>query len=280
MSKRGAGDVRDQETLGDDLDLDSLGRVELLSAIEAELGVYIDEGQVGPETTVRQLAGLVEDGSKNPPMTRFPGWGMRWWCRIARGTIQRAVIFPLMALPYGLKMTGRENLEGVTGPVLFASNHNLGLDNPLIIKTVPLKWRRRMAVAGAAELWRNPVWWVVNPLLGNGFPVAREGSVRPSLENMGRIMDDGWSVLIYPEGELTVGGPIKPFMNGIGLVAVEGRVPVVPLRLHIHKLGSPAAFPILRRGSVEIRFGEPLHFPPGTDYQHATSTIENAVKSL
>ncbi len=280
VSKRGDGDIRDQETLGDDLDLDSLGRVELLSAIEAELGVYIDEGQVGPETTVRQLAGLVEDGSKNPPMTRFPGWGMRWWCRIARGAIQRAIIFPLMALPYGLKMTGRENLEGVTGPVLFASNHNLGLDNPLIIKTVPLKWRRRMAVAGAADLWKNPLWWIMNPLLGNGFPVAREGSVRPSLENMGRIMDNGWSVLIYPEGELTVGGPIKPFMNGIGLVAVEGRVPVVPLRLHIHKLGFPTTFPVLRRGSIEVRFGEPLSFLPGTDYQYATSTIENAVKSL
>ena len=69
-------------------------------------------------------------------------------------------------------------------------------------------------------------------------------------------------------------------MNGIGLVAVEGRVPVVPLRLHIHKLGFPTTFPVLRRGSIEVRFGEPLSFLPGTDYQHATSTIENAVKSL
>ena len=60
------------------------------------------------------------------------------------------------------------------------------------------------------------------PLLGNGFPIAQEGAVRPSLENMGKILDNGWSVLIYPEGELTVGGPIRPFMNGTGMVAVEG----------------------------------------------------------
>ena len=120
-----------------------------------------------------------------------------------------------------------------------------------------------MAIAGAANLWRNPVWWIMNPLLGNGFPLAKEGSVRPSLENMGKIMDDGWSVLIYPEGELTVGGPIKPFMNGTGLVAVEGRIPVVPLRLHIHRLGSPKRFPFFRRGSVEVSFGEPLSFRPG-----------------
>ena len=280
VSKREAGDIVDGATLGDDLELDSLGRVELLSAIETELGVYMDEGQVSPETTVRQLADLVEEGSKNPPMMSFPSWGMQWWCRMTRGVLQRSVMFPLTALPYGLRVTGRENLEGITGPVLFASNHNLGLDNPLIIKAVPLKWRRRMAVAGAADLWKNPVWWIMNPLLGNGFPLAREGSVRPSLENMGKVMDNGWSVLIYPEGELTVGGPIKPFMNGTGLVAVEGRIPVVPLRLHIHKLGSPTRFPFLRRGSIEVRFGAPLSFPPGTDYQDATAAIENAVKSL
>ena len=280
VSKRDVEDIEDEAALGDDLELDSLGRVELLSAVEAELGVYIDEGQVGPETTVRQLVDLVEEGSKNPPMLSFPRWGMRWWCRMTRGALQRGVVFPFVALPYGLKVTGRERLEGITGPVLFASNHNLGLDNPLIIKAVPIEWRRRMAIAGAANLWRNPVWWIMNPLLGNGFPLAKEGSVRPSLENMGKIMDDGWSVLIYPEGELTVGGPIKPFMNGTGLVAVEGRIPVVPLRLHIHRLGSPARFPFLRRGSVEVSFGEPLSFPPGTDYQDATAAIENAVKSL
>ena len=280
VSKRDIADIPDEAALGDDLELDSLGRVELLSAIEAELGVYMDESHVGPETTVRQLTGLVEEGSKNPPMMRFPSWGMRWWARMTRGVLQRSVVFPLVALPYGLRVVGRENLEGITGPVLFASNHNLGLDNPLIIKAVPLKWRRRMAVAGAADLWKNPVWWIVNPLLGNGFPLAREGPVRPSLENMGTVMDNGWSVLIYPEGELTVGGPIKPFMNGTGLVAVEARIPVVPLRLHIHRLGSPGRFPIFRRGSIEIRFGAPLRFPPGTDYQDATAAIENAVKSL
>ena len=93
-------------------------------------------------------------------------------------------------------------------------------------------------------------------------------------------MDNGWSVLIYPEGELTVGGPIKPFMNGTGLVAVEGRIPVVPLRLHIHTLGSPIRFPLLKRGSIEVKFGAPLSFPPGTDYQDATAAIENAVKAL
>ena len=199
----------------------------MLSAIEAEFGVYIDESQLSPEMTVRCLEALVEEGSRNPPMMSFPGWGMQWWCRILRGFLQRVVIFPVVSLPYKLKVVGRENLEGITGPLLFASNHNLGLDNPLIIKAVPLEWRRRLVVAGAADLWKNPVWWIIT-----------------------------------------------------GLVAVEGRIPVVPLRLYIHRLGFPARFPVLRRGRVEVRLGEPLSFSPGTDYQDATSAIEEAVKSL
>ena len=280
LSRRDLELVHDTASLGDDLDLDSLGRIELLSAIETELGVYLDESKVSPETTVRQLSSMVEEGSRRPPMVKFPAWGMRWWARIARGFFHQGAVFPIMTLAYGLKVSGKENLVGLNGPVLFASNHHLGLDNPLIFKAVTRRWRSRLAVAAAAELWQNPIWWVLNPLLGNGFPIARTGPIRPSLENLGSIMDRGWSVLIYPEGVLTVGGPMKPFMQGAGLVAVEGRVPVVPMRLDITKFGSPSRLPLLHRGRVQIRFGPPLTFPPGTDYQEATSTIEEAVKAL
>ena len=280
LSRRDLELVHDTASLGDDLDLDSLGRIELLSAIETELGVYLDESKVSPDTTVGRLASLVEKGSRRPPMVKFPAWGMRMWARMARGLLQQGLVFPLITLTYGLKVSGKENLAGLTGPVLFASNHHLGLDNPLIFKAVTRRWRSRLAVAAAAELWQNPIWWVLNPLLGNGFPIARTGPIRPSLENLGSIMDRGWSVLIYPEGVLTVGGPMKPFMQGAGLVAVEGRVPVVPMRLDVTKFGSPSRLPLLRRGRVQIRFGPPLTFPPGTDYQEATSTIEEAVKAL
>ena len=254
--------------------------MELLSGIEAELGVYLDESLLSPDTSVQELMDLVDEGARNPPVTSFPNWGRHLWCRLVRGFLQRAFIFPAVTLPYGLKVTGRENLADVPAPVIFACNHSLGLDNPLIIKAIPLGWRRRMAIAGAADLWRNPVWWVMNPLLGNGFPLAKDGAVRPSLENMGKIIDDGWSVLIYPEGELTVGGPIKPFMNGAGLVAVEGRLPVVPVRLYVHRAGYPGRLPLLRRGDVEIRLGKPLRFPAATNYQEATLAIESAVREL
>ena len=76
----------------------------------------MDESQLRPEMTVRRLEVLVEEGSRNPLVMSFPGWGVQWWCRILRGFLQRAVIFPLVSPPYGLNVVGRENLEGITGP--------------------------------------------------------------------------------------------------------------------------------------------------------------------
>ena len=164
--------------------------------------------------------------------------------------------------------------------MLFASNHGLPLDNGLIIKSMPTQWRRRLAVAGAMKLWHNPFWAVMNPLLGNGCPISQEGAVRASFDYLGRIIDRGWSVLIYPEGKLTVGGPIQPFLSGTGLLAVEGRMTLVPLRLHVQSMGTPSRFPFLRRGTTEVRFGTPLTFSPQTSYEDATAAIEEAVNSL
>ena len=272
--------VSDEKTLDGDLDMDSLKRVELLSAIEEELGVYLDESAMEQGTTVAVLARMVDEGSRTPEEKKFVRWGMSWWCKPLRGAIQRIVIFPVLRLLYGFRVVGASQIEDLEGPVLFAANHCLRLDNGLLIRALPLRHRRRLAIAAWEEMWRNLAYRITHPLIGNGFPFSKEGAVRASLENMGRILDDGWSVLIYPEGELTVGGPIQPFRGGTGLVAIESGIPVVPIKLDILKIGSPTGFPIFSRGNVEVRFGSPITFDRGTTYEEATAMIEQAVRAL
>ncbi|MBI4218983.1 MAG: AMP-binding protein [Chloroflexi bacterium] len=272
--------VNVQTALGRDLNLDSLRRVELLSAIEDAFGVYVDESQVGPATTVGQLEEIVSRSQATTTAQRFPDWGLNWWCRPLRGSIQRLLVFPLLRLTSSLRVSGRENLKGLRGPVILAANHNHHFDNGLILKAMPHRVRRRLAIASAADLWRNRLWALLNPVVGNGFPFSREGAIRPSLENVGRLLDRGWSILIYPEGKLTIGGPIQPFKSGTGLLAVEGGVPVVPIRLVVKGMGAPWKFPVLRRASFEVRFGEPLQFAAGTSYSSATEQIERAVNAL
>jgi len=272
--------ITPEKTLGEDLGLDSLKRVELLSAIEGELGVYLEETAVSGDTSLNTLKEMIAEGSKTQVTIKFASWGMSWWCRLLRGALQRVFVFPILRLSYKLDVSGEENLEKHESPVLFAANHHLSLDNGLIIKSFPTRSRRNLAIAGDASLWRNSVWAVLNPLLGNGFPFSKEGAIRPSLDNVGRILDNGWSVLIYPEGGLTVGGPLQPFLSGTGLLAVEGNLPVVPIRLDVHRFGTPSRFPFVRRGHVSVKFGKPLNFPPHTDYMEATATIENGIKSI
>ena len=272
--------IDNYKSLDGDLDMDSLKRVELLSAIEQELGVYLEESAMERGITVGALARLVDEGSRTPQERSFVRWGMSWWCRLLRGFIQRMFIFPVLRLLYGFRVTGASQLESIQGPVLFAANHCLRLDNGLIIKAMPLRHRRRLAIAAWEELWSNFAYRITHPLIGNGFPFSKEGAVRESLENMGRILDNGWSVLIYPEGELTVGGPMQPFRGGTGLLAVESGLPVVPVKLDILKIGSPTDFPLVGRGDVEVRFGNPIYFARGTSYEEATSMIERAVRDL
>jgi long-chain acyl-CoA synthetase len=272
--------VTHERELETDLDMDSLKRAELLSAVEEELGVFLDESQIGPETTVGQLSEMVGTGPRTGTPMKLPRWGMRLWCRLTRGFIQRAIMFPLTSLVYRLRVTGREHLRDIQGPVLFAANHNLHMDSLLILKAMPSNIRRRLAIAATADAWRRRFWAIANPLVGNAVPFSKAGAVRASLDNVGSILDGGWSVLIYPEGDLTIGGPMLPFKNGPAMISVEGKVAVVPVRLHINRMGTPWQLPLMRRGNLEIRFGRPISFSPGTPYEEATQVIEKAVKTL
>ena len=262
-----------------DLGLDSLGRVGLLSAIEEELGVSLGEDQIGPETTLAELEGLLEQGSKESNLP-FPSWSRSWWCRALRPCLQSGVVFPLLHFFYRFDVKGREHLRGLRSPVLFASNHNVKLDSGLTLMALPPKLRRRLCPAAAADdVFGNPIQRFAAPLLGNAFPFAREGSVRVSLERLGWLMDRGWSILIYPEGRNTRGSMI-PFKSGTGMVAVAGATPVVPVRVVLHQGSVFDRASLFSRGRVEVRFGPPLVFPPRSNYHEATEQLELAVRAL
>lgn len=273
-------DVQPDKTLGEDLGLDSLSRVALLSSVEEQLRAYVDDSLVTAETTVAGLRTLVENAAGTPVQFGFPAWGRRFWARGVRGFLQRTAVFPGLKWAYGVKITGKSNLDGIEGPVMLASNHHIHLDNGVLLKALPGHIRGRLAIAASSHMFKNRLRSLLIPLLGNGFPFAKDGPVRPSLENLGKVLDEGWSVLIFPEGELTVGGPMKPFKPGIGLIATQSRVPVIPMRLEVTRFGYPSYAPFLRRGALDVRIGKPLVFGANVTTEEAAAAIENAVAAL
>ena len=271
--------------LSTDLGIDSLGRVELLSLIEEELGVYIDDGELDPDETVGGLQARV-DASAAAGAAAQEGtfaWPMNPIVGALRIGIQQLILQPLVSLLYRRRVRGLEHLNGLKGPVMFTPNHHLHNDNPIILCSIPLSWRRKLSVAAAADdVFGSAVRGFIVALLGNAFPLAREGAVRRSLDLLGARLDRGYSILIYPEGKLTVGGPLQEFKSGTGLVAIHGAIPVVPMRLKVHRYSrfDKGTTGTSWRGDVEVVFGKPLRFPVDDDPNRATAEIRAAVEEL
>ncbi|PFG74479.1 AMP-binding protein [Tepidiforma thermophila] len=272
----------DATNLGADLGLDSLARVELLSAVEDELGVYVDDADVGPQTTIGELRRMVAKGERKVRIRKFPTWP-RWrtvqWLRHA---LLSFFVFPLLRIGYSVEVRGRERFATVQQPCLIIANHNMHLDQAMLLRSMPPGFRRRVAIAAAAsDIFGNRLRGFFASLLGNAFPFAKEGSgVRESLEYVAKMLGEGWNVLIFPEGKLTVIGPMQPFKSGTGLLAVETGVPVLPMRIDVLRPGFYEGKWLPHpRARVRVSIGEPIRFEPGTSYQEATRRLEEAVRN-
>jgi long-chain acyl-CoA synthetase len=277
--------VQPESCLSSDLNMDSLARVELLSVIEEELGVFVDDADLDPETTVAQLTSMVEAAKEAKHDSGIYGWPLNPIVRAAAIALQPLLI-GWFFLIYGVRVTGLDRLRNLKGPVLFTPNHGLHNDVGIMLTHFPLVWLWHLSAAAAADdIFGNPVRGFLSAFVGNAFPLAREGAIRRSLELLGARLDRGFSILIFPEGKLTVGGPIQPFKSGTGLIAVEGATPVVPMRLKVLRYsrfdsGAPPRAPRTWRGQVELVYGEPIHFAWDTDHTVATQRLQAAVEAL
>jgi long-chain acyl-CoA synthetase len=265
--------------LGDDLGLDSLHRVELLSAVEAELGVYIDDSAIGPDTTVAELRERLAASGQRGRM-RFPEWALTMPARVARFALQQGAIFPLVHLYHRVEADGYANLEGLKGPVIFAGNHHAHFDVIVVPMKMPLRFRHHMAIVAAADLVTSPIRALVGELGANGFPFDPYNGLRPSMEYLGKLLDAGWNILIFPEGHQHKGGPLYPFEAGTGLIATEAATPVVPFGMQVIRPGKTEGATDHFRTHLRVHFGKPLIFPRGTTPAEATAAIEQAVLDL
>jgi long-chain acyl-CoA synthetase len=278
-----AATIQPSARLSTDLDLDSLQRVELLGVIEEETGVFVDDDALQPDTTVGELIALVEEARGAKRVVGAWRWPLSPFVRAIGLSLQVLLIYPFVHLFYKIRVTGLDRLDPDNGPFLLTPNHCLHLDNGIILSRLPLGLRWKLSVAAAADtIYDNPIRGILASVLANAFPLQREGGVRKSLELLGSRMDKGYNILIYPEGKLSVGGPLQPFKAGAGLVAVEGGSPIVPVKLKINRMSiiDKRRLPAALRGDVELVIGEPIWFDSTMDHNAATTQLEAAVAAL
>jgi len=142
------------------------------------------------------------------------------------------IIRPLLHLLFGVNVVGRENLDGIDKFIIVA-NHNSHLDIFLLYFILPPKKIARTHPVAASDYFRKP------PLLFNAMRflfqpiwVDREEKSASVIKQMQKRLDEGHSIIIFPEGTRGQTGEIKDFQRGIGLIARKNPdVPIIPVFL-------------------------------------------------
>ncbi len=124
------------------------------------------------------------------------------------------------------------------------------------------------------------VQWILGVALLNLFPLPREAGFRRSFSYAGEAVDRGYSVLVFPEGRHTMDGKMHPFRAGIGLLAENLGIPVLPMRIdglfEVKQAGKKFAKPY----TIGVRIGEPIRFPQGSDPQEIAAKLQQSIEAL
>jgi long-chain acyl-CoA synthetase len=282
--------------LSSGLGLSSLDRVELISALEDRYQVDLSETRFSAVRTVGDVERMLSGETRPRAEYHYPAWVLRWPITWLRWLAQYLLMRPAMILLGWPRIEGREHLRGWNGPLLVVCNHISDVDFAFVQAALPARLRNRIATATrgeALEALHTPpasraffqriydrTGWTLGVSLLNLFPLPREAGFRQSFAYAGRAVDRGYSVLVFPEGRYTVDGRIAAFRAGIGLLARNLGIPVLPVRIVGLFEVKHAGRRIARPGEIQVRIGRPLTFAAGRDPLQIAQELQRAVEDL
>jgi long-chain acyl-CoA synthetase len=223
---------------------------------------------------------------------RWPWWKLVEWVRVV---FQELIMCPLVRLLAAPRVVWPASMLP-NAPVLLIANHVTVYDVPLVLYGLPWRLRRRVAAAMAGEMLldyrrgRGADNWLLGPLmpiaywlltvLFNVFPLPRAAGFRSSFAHSGEALDHGYSVLVFPEGHLTTDGKMHAFRSGIGLLAQQAEVAVLPVALAGLSELAMSGKGWFRSGKLEVRVGEAIAYERGRDPENFTRDLETAMRKL
>jgi 1-acyl-sn-glycerol-3-phosphate acyltransferase len=207
-------------------------------------------------------------------------WARSAPARAVREAVLMGVLGPLMDIYTRRTVHGREHLDGIEPPVVFVANHSSHFDTPALLRALPRRWRRRTAVAAAADYFyaKRRLGWTVSLFFGT-VPVARDGRGLDddSTAHIKGLFEQGWSLVMFAEGTRSRDGSVGKLRSGSAVLAAQHDLALVP----IHVSGSHDVMPVgrywmkfqpgFKRHPVEIDIGRPLR---PDDAEHRTDVME------
>lgn len=217
-------------------------------------------------------------------------WARTFRARWTRTVLLESVLRPTAAAIARPRRRGLDRLadlrdlrgpDGTAQPVIFCANHHSHVDTPIVLTSLPEPWRYQVFVGAAADyFFRNRVTGAAASLLLNAIPIERATVTRRSADLAASLIDEGWSMLIFPEGGRSPDGWGQDFRGGAAYLARRTGAPVVPIHLSGTERILPKGAKRLRPGPTTVTFGDPIHAEEGEDTRRLAVRIEAAVAAL
>ncbi len=287
--------IGEETKLSEELNLTSIERVELLSALEDRYQTDLNESKFTAATTVGELERMLRQPIVRRSDYRYPRWPRSRIVTAVRLAVYYLVSWPATFLMARPRIRGKENLRNVSGPLLIVANHITQVDVGFILAALPARLRHHLAVAMLGEMlegMRKPpgelgllrrlveqLSYYLVVALFNVFPLPQQTGFRESFAFAGESADHGYSILVFPEGRRTQDGNLSPFRSGIGMLARSLNLPVVTIRIdglfELKKAGKKLA-----PGAVTVTIGAPKRIAPSRDPESITRDLEREMQSL
>jgi 1-acyl-sn-glycerol-3-phosphate acyltransferase len=208
-------------------------------------------------------------------------WARTPAARLARAALVDLAIRPAIHVLTSPAVDGRERLDALEAPVIFAANHHSHLDTGLLLSLLPERFRHRTVVAAAADyFFDRRSKGTLHALAFGAVPVERTKVNRRSAVVATDLLGDGWSLLIFPEGGRSPDGWAQEFRGGAAYLAVRSGRPVVPVYMYGTGQVWPKGQRLPRPHKVSVTFGTPISPDPGEDARRLAARLQRAVATL
>ena len=289
-----------------DLGLDSLAKIELVVMLEKVFSMKLPETLTAEAQTVAELivrikeydSGGIRSVNKMPAwkdiLTTEPPFDDRKKVGFHHSSFDRLIIFTglqfvkiVSKIFFSLKTEGLDNIPA-QGPYIITPNHASYLDAFAVVSGMPSKTFRDLYTLGIQKYFTGNAGRSF-ARLANVIPIDQEKYLNKALQMSSYVLGNGKSLLIFPEGGRSFDGELMEFKKGVGILAIELNIPVIPAYIEgsFEALPRSATWPKFRQ--IKVAFGKPL-FPynadmskktAGTDkYQFFVDELKERVKSL
>lgn len=266
--------VRLDDSLELDLGMDSLARVEMLVALEELFNVKIPEEAAAECFTVREVIDRLR-GLRSAPGSAAPPSRRRGWREILMASppeevtalvqassrpsaavitgISRGLCAAIFKTLYRLRVEDLRHVPG-QGPLILVANHCSYFDAFILAAALPRRGSQQMFYLGFEWFFRHPIlaWWARGVRI---IPVDMDNYLVRALQASALVLQGGKILCVFPEGERSADGSVRPFRKGTGILARELKVPVLPAYI----AGSFEAWPrgesLPRVHPLRVRFG-------------------------